>query len=105
MKLTVSRLKRLIREELSRVNEYAEMEGNTSGSVEMADQIGQAMEEAITAHGGPMYIDDLVSALAPATRLSPDVIKQEIDTITFDDTKGFSRDGDEISLLQLNNNL
>ena len=94
MKLTASRLKRLIREELSRVNEYAEMEGSTSGSVEMAAQIGQAMVKAITEYGGPMYIDDLVSALVPATRLSPDVIKQEIDTIisvggnVFDETDG-----------------
>ena len=99
MKLTASRLKRLIREELSRVNEEDEMEGGPSGSVEMAAQIGQAMVKAITEYGGPMYIDDLVSALVPAIPLSPDVIKQEIDTITFDDTKGFSRDGDEISLL------
>ena len=103
MKLTVSRLKRLIREELSRVNEEDETGYGTQDS---EGQVSDAMEKVITAHGGPMYKEDLITAVVKILMgLSIKELTDEIDTITFDDTKGFTMDGDMITLPQLNNNL
>jgi hypothetical protein len=95
MKLTVSRLKRLIREELSRVNEEDETGYGTQDS---ENRVSDAMAQALK--DGPMYIDQLITAVVKILPgLSIKELTDEIDTITFDDTKGFTMDGDMITLL------